>query len=196
MGRRGTAHVGERVALEGGTLVGMTEPLVELRSVAKRHGSLEVFRDLCLQIEGGRHFALLGPSGCGESTLLRLPAGPEPPTSGEVWLGGCLASASAQIKLAPHERRFAMVFQDLDLWPHLTALENVELGLVGLRLRRSDRKERALSALRVCRIEDLAERRPADLSGAGSGGWSWRGHSPCTRKRFCSTSPSPASTLP
>ena len=155
--------MGERVALEGGALVSMTEPLVELRSVTKRYGSLEVFRDLCLRIEGGRHFALLGPSGCGKSTLLRLMAGLENPTSGEVRLEGRLASTSKQIKLAPHERRLALVFQDLALWPNLTALENVELGLAGLR--RSERKERALSALRVCRIEDLAERRPADLSG-------------------------------
>ena len=157
--------MGERVALEGGALAGMTEPLVELRSVTKRYGSLEVFRDLCLRVEAERHFALLGPSGCGKSTLLRLMAGLENPTSGEVWLEGRLASTSKQIKLVPHERRFALVFQDLALWPNLTALENVELGLAGLRLTRSERKERALSALRVCRIEDLAERSPADLSG-------------------------------
>ena len=131
----------------------MKKPLVELKSLAKQYGSLEVFRDLCLQIEGGRHFALLGPSGCGKSTLLRLMAGLETPTSGEIWLDGSLASTSEQIKLAPHGRRFAMVFQGLALWPNMTALENVELGLAGVRLKRRERKERALSALRACRIE-------------------------------------------
>ena len=165
MGYLGAAEVEKRVAVAGGTLGSVKEPLVELRNVGKRYGSLQVFREVCLRIESGRHFALLGPSGCGKSTLLRVMAGLEPPTSGEVWLEGSLASASEQITLAPHERRFAMVFQDLALWPNLTVLENVELGLAGVRLKRPERKERALSALRACRIEECADRRPAELSG-------------------------------
>ncbi len=151
--------------MEVGALGGMLDPLVELRNLSKSYGPLEVFRDLCLRVEKGRHFALLGPSGCGKSTLLRLIAGLEKPSAGELWLEGALASTSTEIKLAPHERGIAMVFQDLALWPNLTALENVMLGLAGLSLSRGERRERALRALRVCRIEDEAGRRPADLSG-------------------------------
>ncbi len=143
----------------------MKQPLIELKNLTKSYGSTEVFHQLSLEIPHAQHFALLGPSGCGKSTLLRLMAGLESPSAGEVWLDGSLASTPAGIKLAPHKRQFAMVFQDLALWPNLTALENVELGLAGAGLNRAGRRERALSALRACRIEDLARRAPAELSG-------------------------------
>src|SRR3970040_1998118 len=107
------------------------QPLVELKNVAQRYGAVDVFRAVSLTIHSGEHLALLGPSGCGKSTLLRLIAGLEPPSSGEVWLDGELASSAGRIARAPHERSLAMVFQDLALWPNLTALENVVLGLAG-----------------------------------------------------------------
>ncbi|MCW5979711.1 MAG: ATP-binding cassette domain-containing protein [Bryobacteraceae bacterium] len=143
----------------------MTAPLVELKNVTMRYGQVEVFRDFNLQIADGCHFALLGPSGCGKSTLLRLFAGLQPPAVGEVWVDGSPASVAGEIRLAPHKRRFTMVFQDLALWPNLTVLQNVELGLAGAGLDRRERRERALSALRACRIEELGSRRPGELSG-------------------------------
>jgi ABC-type Fe3+/spermidine/putrescine transport system ATPase subunit len=139
--------------------------LVELKSVAQRYGSVDVFSDVSLEMRSGDHLALLGPSGCGKSTLLRLVAGLEAPGAGEVWLHADLASAPGRIIVPPHERGVAMVFQDLALWPNLTVLENVVLGLAGARLERSARRARARSALERCGIIELGERRPAALSG-------------------------------
>lgn len=139
--------------------------LLELRDVARRYGAADVFSGVSLQMRTGEHLALLGPSGSGKSTLLRLIAGLDPPRAGEVWLHGELASSAGRTVLAPHERNLAMVFQDLALWPNLTAFENVELGLAGARLPRRARKQRARSALGLCGIAELSERRPAELSG-------------------------------
>ena len=139
--------------------------LVELKDVSRRYGSSQIFNGVSLEISAGEHLALLGPSGSGKSTLLRVIAGLDPPSSGEVWLSGELASSPGRIVLEPHERGLAMVFQDLALWPNLTALENVELGLAGAKLARVSRRERALAALERCGIVDLTNRRPAKLSG-------------------------------
>ena len=141
------------------------QPLVELKNVAQRYGAVDVFRAVSLTIHSGEHLALLGPSGCGKSTLLRLIAGLEPPSSGEVWLDGELASSAGRIARAPHERSLAMVFQDLALWPNLTALEHVVLGLAGAKLKRHERRARACAALERCGIIELSARRPAELSG-------------------------------
>jgi ABC-type sulfate/molybdate transport systems ATPase subunit len=111
------------------------------------------------------HTALLGSSGSGKSTLLRVLAGIEMPTSGDVFICGMHASSARRIVVPPHERHLAMVFQDLALWSSLSVLENVMLGLDGRRLSRPDRRNRAREALELCRIGDLADRRPATVSG-------------------------------
>jgi len=139
--------------------------LVELKDVSRRYGYSEIFKGVSLEIPAGEHLALLGPSGSGKSTLLRIIAGLDPPSTGEVCLSGRLASSPGRIVLEPHERGLAMVFQDLALWPNLTALENVELGLAGAKLARVSRRERALAALERCGIVELTNRRPAQLSG-------------------------------
>jgi ABC-type Fe3+/spermidine/putrescine transport system ATPase subunit len=139
--------------------------LLEVRSIAHRYDSVDVLLDVSLEIRKGEHLALLGPSGCGKSTLLRLVAGLEIPASGEVWLQGVLASSTGGIALAPHQRGLAMVFQDLALWPNLTALENVVLGLAGARLERRERNSRARAALERCGILGFSERLPGQLSG-------------------------------
>ncbi len=138
---------------------------VGLKNVTKRYDSIDVFRDISLQVRSGERLALLGPSGCGKSTLLRLIAGLETPTSGEVWVEGRLASSPGRIAVLPHKRALAIVFQDLALWPNLTVSQNVELGLAGAKLARKERRDRAFSALRRCQIGELSERRPAELSG-------------------------------
>jgi ABC-type Fe3+/spermidine/putrescine transport system ATPase subunit len=165
MGHGRATYLGERVAVEGRPLASMQPSLIELRKVTKSYGSLEVFREISLTIGKGEHFALLGPSGCGKSTLLRLIAGLDAPTQGEVWLEGTQASTAGRVELQPHQRGIALVFQDLALWPNLTVLENVELGLAGAGLSRSERRNRALAALSVCKIEEQARRKPAELSG-------------------------------
>lgn len=140
-------------------------PLLGLRNIAKRFGSVDVLHDVSFDVSRGERFALLGPSGCGKSTLLRLIAGLDVPSGGELWIDGSQASLTGEVLVPAHERGVAMVFQDLALWPNLTVRGNVELGLVANTLRREERAQRAQAALDVCRIGELGERHPSELSG-------------------------------
>ena len=141
-------------------------PLLEIKNLSMAYGRQGVFRHVCLALGQGDHLALLGPSGCGKSTLLRILTGLAAPTDGEVWITGSLASEPGRVLIPPHRRGMAMVFQDLALWPNLTVLQNVTLGLAGSgQLRSRERGQRAVEALEACAIGDLAHRRPDSLSG-------------------------------
>jgi ABC-type Fe3+/spermidine/putrescine transport system ATPase subunit len=139
--------------------------LVRLDQVSKRYGDSVALDGVSLEIIPGSHLALLGPSGCGKSTAIRLIAGLEPPDGGTVHVSGRLASSAGHVIVPPHLRGLSVVFQDLGLWPNLTVIDNVLLGLAGTGLSGKDRRERAREALANCRIERLADRRPAGLSG-------------------------------
>lgn len=141
------------------------EDLVQLDQVSKRYGDSVALDGISLEITPGSHLALLGPSGCGKSTAIRLIAGLEAPDGGTIHVSGQLASSAGHVIIPPHRRGVSVVFQDLGLWPSLTVIGNVLLGLAGTGLHRSDRRERAREALENCRIERLADRRPAGLSG-------------------------------
>jgi ABC-type Fe3+/spermidine/putrescine transport system ATPase subunit len=142
-----------------------TTHVIALRHVSKDHGAVRVLVDCDLVLREGEHMALLGPSGGGKSTILRLLAGLEAPTRGTVIMDGVLASTPERICAPPHRRRLAMVFQDLGLWPALTACENVIFGLDAQRLSRRDRQLRAATALDLCGVAALASRLPGTLSG-------------------------------
>lgn len=137
----------------------------ELRHVTRRYGKQAALEDVTLSLPPRVHTAIIGPSGCGKTTALRLLAGLDLPTSGEVLLDGAVVSSPNEIVIAPHERRLSMVFQDLALWPNLTLLDNVVLGLAGQHLPRADTRGRAMQALELCGIADLARRKPGTLSG-------------------------------
>jgi ABC-type sugar transport system ATPase subunit len=124
-----------------------------------------VLSELSFTIAGGEHIALLGPSGCGKSTTLRLMAGLEAPSAGQILLDGNVVSETCRIRQPPHRLGIAMVFQDLALWPNLTVKENVLLGLAGAALSRREAAERAREALALCAIETWAERQPGHISG-------------------------------
>jgi len=124
-----------------------------------------VLRDVNLEVANGESLALLGSSGSGKSTLLRLIAGLEIPECGEVLIAGKPASRDGQLLIPPHRRGIAMLFQDLALWPNLTVLGNVRLGLSGLRLSGDESRQRLAHALELCDISELADRRPRTLSG-------------------------------
>ena len=137
----------------------------ELREVSKVYSGQAALSKVSATFDAGEHTAIIGVSGSGKSTLLRLLAGLEPPTAGEIFLDGELVSASDQVLRPPHHRKLSMVFQDLALWPNLSALENVLLGLSASGLSKSERKKRAFEVLALCSIEALSDRKPGVLSG-------------------------------
>ena len=113
-----------------------------------------------LDIPQGEFFTLLGPSGCGKTTTLRLIAGFEQPTTGEVRIQG-----EAMQHVAPNRRPVNTVFQNYALFPHLTVGENVAFGLNVKRVDKAERKQRVADALDLVRLPDVAERKPSQLSG-------------------------------
>ncbi len=137
----------------------------ELQGVSKSYGEKPVLSHVSLTFEAGRHTAVLGPSGCGKSTLLRLVAGLDVPSSGRVLIDGEVVSEPGVVLRPPHRRHLAMVFQDLALWPNLSVLGNVSLGLAGKHLPRQEARTRAEESLTICGIADLADRKPGQLSG-------------------------------
>ncbi|HYT95346.1 MAG TPA: ATP-binding cassette domain-containing protein [Gemmataceae bacterium] len=143
----------------------MTATHFEFRSVSRVYAGSAALADASFTVTAGEPAALLGPSGCGKTTALRLLAGLEAPTTGEILLDDKVVSTAGRILLPPHRRGVAMVFQDLALWPNLSVLRNVLLGLAGARLSRRESRARAQEALALCGLEALAERLPGHLSG-------------------------------
>lgn len=136
---------------------------VELRGVRKNFGKHEVLHGVDLTISSGEFVALVGPSGCGKSTILRIIAGLEDLSAGEVLIDG----ESAQ-QLSPQKRNLAMVFQNYSLYPHMTVAENMSFGLrlAGIPKRSYASKVRA--AAQLLDIEPLLDRKPRELSGGQS----------------------------
>jgi iron(III) transport system ATP-binding protein len=138
----------------------------ELCSVSLDYDDHRVLDDVSIVLRPGQHTAILGPSGCGKTSMLRVLSGLDAPTAGSVSLNGHVVSQAGEVKLAPHHRGIAMVFQDLALWPGLSVLDNVLLGLSSNKVMdRNMIRERAQEALAICGIEELTSRQPAALSG-------------------------------
>ncbi len=143
---------------------------IELRSVHKRYGDVDVVVDLSLVLPAGQVTALLGPSGCGKTTTLRMIAGLERCSAGAISLGNRVVDdAGAGVFVPPEERGLGMVFQSYALWPHKTVLENVAYPLTLRGRSRGKSKavvvEQAFRALQRVRLQDLAQRAPHQLSG-------------------------------
>lgn len=138
----------------------MSEPLVTFRNVEKRFDDFVAVRDMSLDIHEGEFLAIMGSSGCGKTTTLRMLAGLEAPTSGEIRIGGRLMN-----DVKPHERDTPLVWQSLALFPFLTARENVEFGLKMRGMSAAERKRRALEWLERMQIAEFAECNVATLSG-------------------------------
>src|SRR3954469_13990570 len=117
-------------------------PILELRSVVKHFPGQRAVDGVSLSIPRGSFFSLVGPSGCGKTTTLRLIAGFEEPTSGEVLLNGQVVNDRK-----PYERNVSTVFQSYALFPHLTARENIEFGLRRHRVADIDKRVREILAL-------------------------------------------------
>jgi ABC-type Fe3+/spermidine/putrescine transport system ATPase subunit len=143
----------------------MTGARFEICSLWKSYGATKALRDVSFSVTSGEHLAVLGPSGSGKSTALRLLAGLEAPDAGSVLLNDVPVSEPGRILLPPHRRGISLVFQDLALWPNLSAHANVMMGLSGLALSRREARLRTREALSLCGIEELADRKPGTMSG-------------------------------
>ncbi len=133
---------------------------VTYKNVNKSFGDVHVIHDLNIEIADGEFLVFVGPSGCGKSTSLRMLAGLEEVTSGEIWIGERMVN-----NVAPKDRDVAMVFQSYALYPHMTVYDNMAFGL---KLRRTPKNiidERVREAARSLGIEQLLDRKPRQLSG-------------------------------
>jgi ABC-type Fe3+/spermidine/putrescine transport system ATPase subunit len=134
--------------------------------VTKRYGGHGGIEDVSLEILAGESVVVVGPSGSGKTTLLRLVAGLERPDAGEIWLDGRRVAEPGRNTVPANERKVGFVFQDLALWPHLSAFANVEFAAHSAGHSGTDRTSRINEILRLCRVEPLlADRYPHQLSG-------------------------------
>ncbi len=138
----------------------MSEPVLELKNVTKRFGSVTAADTVSLDVEQGEFFALLGPSGSGKTTLLRIIAGLEVPDEGSVVINGQDVTA-----LPPYARGVGMVFQNFLLFPHKRVGENVVFPLRMQGRSKAEQQERLAWALDLLRLDGLADRYPHQLSG-------------------------------
>jgi ABC-type Fe3+/spermidine/putrescine transport system ATPase subunit len=134
------------------------EVILELRGLSKQFATHRAVHDVSLAIDRGAFFSLLGPSGCGKTTTLRLIAGFETPSGGEIWLNGLRIDA-----LPPFRRNVNTVFQSYALFPHLTVLGNVEFGL--RHAPAADAQQRVRRVLDQVQMSDKQSRKPSELSG-------------------------------
>ena len=128
--------------------------------VRKVYGDVVAVDDLSLTVDDGEFMVLLGPSGCGKSTALRMVAGLEEPTSGDIALGNQVVN-----RVPPKDRDIAMVFQSYALYPHMTVRANIEFPLKARKVERSVRVERVEAAAETLGLSELLDRKPGQLSG-------------------------------
>lgn len=133
---------------------------VRLEAVSKLYGETVAVKDLSLEIEPGEFLFLLGPSGAGKSTVLRLIGGYEPPSSGQILIGG-----QDVTRLPVHQRNIGMVFQSYALFPHMTVAQNVAFGLKMRNIPKSEVARRVAEALALVELDNLGKRYPGQLSG-------------------------------
>ncbi len=142
-------------------------PTITLRGLTKDYGNgVKAVDRLDLVIPDGSFMCLLGPSGCGKTTTLRMIAGLEQPTAGEIEVGDRFLDSPATGRFVPAERRnMGLVFQSYALWPHMTVAGNTEFGLRMRKVPSAQRSQRVRDVLEMLQIGDLAERYPSQLSG-------------------------------
>jgi len=136
------------------------EPLVQFKSVTKHYSDFVALKNISLDIHEGEFVALMGPSGCGKTTTLRLLAGLEAPSEGEITLAGELMN---QVK--PHERETPLVWQSLALFPFMNARQNVEFGLKMRGFDSATRRQKATDWLERLGMGEFIERNVSALSG-------------------------------
>ncbi|MCM3339405.1 ABC transporter ATP-binding protein [Paenibacillus sp. MER TA 81-3] len=134
--------------------------MIELVNVEKHFAGQPVVHPLSLKIDEGEFLTLLGPSGCGKTTILRMIAGFEQPTTGEIRLDG-----ENVTDLPPNKRNLNLVFQHYALFPHMTVEQNIQFGLKMKKVPQAEQRERIADAIRLTQLTPLAKRFPHQLSG-------------------------------
>ena len=148
---------------------------LSFRKVKKTYaGNVPVIHGIDMDVKDGEFIVIVGPSGCGKSTLMRMVAGLESVTSGEILIDDQVVN-----HLEPAERDIAMVFQNYALYPHMTVFENMAYGLKIRKFSKEEIKKRVDAAAQILELGHLLDRRPRALSG----GQRQRGHGPRHRAR-------------
>ena len=137
-----------------------SDAIIQLRAVSKRFGSVHAVNNVSLDIGRGEFFSLLGPSGCGKTTLLRMLAGFEQPTDGELFIDGKSVAG-----IPANHRPTNMVFQSYAIFPHLNVEENVGYGLRSRRLPKEEVRSRTAAALELVKLGTYGSRAAHQLSG-------------------------------
>lgn len=139
---------------------------VRIEHVFKRFGPVTAVNDFNLTVEDGEFVSILGPSGCGKTTSLRMIAGFEKATEGEIYIGDHCVSSSSQNKFVPPENRdIGMVFQSYAVWPHMTVVENVAYPLKIQKVPKEERLKRVNEMLELVHLGEYGHRYPHQLSG-------------------------------
>ncbi|WPB55596.1 sn-glycerol-3-phosphate ABC transporter ATP-binding protein UgpC [Xylophilus sp. GOD-11R] len=133
---------------------------VSIRNVVKQYDTYQAVRGVDLDIQAGEFLVLVGPSGCGKSTMLRMIAGLEDISSGELLIGGRVVN-----DVAPRDRDIAMVFQNYALYPHMTVYDNMAFGLQLRKLPKAEIEPRVQNAAKILDLTALLQRKPRALSG-------------------------------
>lgn len=129
--------------------------MIKIRNVSKDYGEGTVLQDFSLEMASGEMVILLGESGCGKTTLLRILAGFEQAGEGQIWIGGRLMEEN----IAPNQRELAMVFQEPALWNHMSVLKNITYGM------KEKNHQRLAEIMDALEIRGLEHRYPEELSG-------------------------------
>ncbi len=133
---------------------------VQFEHIYKRFGKVEVVHDVSFDIKDKEFLVLVGPSGCGKSTCLRMVAGLEEPSEGEIFIGDRLVNG-----VDPKDRDIAMVFQNYALYPHMSVFDNMAFGLKLRHFSKTEIKKRVEEAGSILGLENLLKRKPKELSG-------------------------------
>lgn len=141
-------------------------PEIRFINGLKKFGKTIAVQNINLQVKDKDFVTLLGPSGCGKTTMLRMLAGLESPTEGEIFIDDqCVFSSYRRIDVSPDKRDVGFLFQNYALWPHMTVYKNISFGLENQKWNKSKIKQRVTELLELLKIEELAQRYPAELSG-------------------------------
>jgi iron(III) transport system ATP-binding protein len=143
--------------------------MIEFKNISKRYGDNQstalAVNNISFTVPTGTLTTLLGPSGCGKTTTLRMIAGLESPTSGEIWMADIAGKLENVTHRAAHERNVSLVFQNYALFPHMNVLDNVSYGLKMTHVKKAEVKARAIEALKSVGLVGFEARLPSELSG-------------------------------